>query len=87
MTVWGNYVYRYEGDSISVDGFSSSCLRATQEEITVVIPNMTTGDIQVLDADYFFRLTGGSGVGQDQPASRTERVGRPRPGAAPQIIW
>jgi hypothetical protein len=61
----GNYVYRFEGDSISVDGFSSSCLRATQEEITVVISNMTTGDIQVLDADYFFRLTGGSGVGQD----------------------
>jgi hypothetical protein len=61
----GNYVYRFEGDSISVSGFSTTCLRATQGEVTVVISNMTTGDIQVLDADYFFRLTGGSGVGQD----------------------
>jgi hypothetical protein len=34
------------------------------QKVTVVISNMTTGDIQVLDADYLFRLTG-SGVGQD----------------------
>lgn len=61
----GNYVYRFEGDSISVSGFSTDCLRATQDEVTVVISNMTSGDIQVLDADYFFRLTGSSGVGQD----------------------
>jgi hypothetical protein len=61
----GNYVYRYEGDSISVAGFSTTCLRGTQGEVTVVISNMTSGDIQVLDADYLFRLTGSSGVGRD----------------------
>jgi len=59
----GNYVYRYEGDSISVSGFSTACLRGTQGEVTVVISNMTSGDIQVLDADYFFRLTGSPGAG------------------------
>jgi hypothetical protein len=59
----GNHVYRFEGSSLSISGFSSACLRSTKGEVTVVISNMTTGDIQVLDADYLFRLTG-SGVGQ-----------------------
>jgi Immune inhibitor A peptidase M6 len=61
----GNYVYRFEGDAITAEGFSTDCLRATQDEVTVVISNLTSGDIQVLDADYFFRLTGSSGAGQD----------------------
>jgi hypothetical protein len=59
----GNYVYRFEGDSLEVAGFSSTCLRSTKGEVTVVISNLTSGDIQVLDADYVFRLTG-SGTGQ-----------------------
>ena len=59
----GNHVYRFEGDTINVSGFSSACLRRTQGEVTVVISNMTSGDIQVLDADYLFRLTG-SGTGK-----------------------
>jgi hypothetical protein len=58
----GNYVYRFEGDSLSASGFSSRCLGG-QESVTAVISNMTTGDIQVLDADYLFRLTG-TGKGQ-----------------------
>jgi Immune inhibitor A peptidase M6 len=53
----GNYVYRYEGDSISEAGFSTACL-GKKEQITAVISNLTTGDIDVLDADYVFRLTG-----------------------------
>jgi Immune inhibitor A peptidase M6 len=60
----GNYVYRYEGASLDVSGFSSTCLRSTKGEVTVVISNLTSGDIQVLDAGYLFRLTG-SGSGQD----------------------
>jgi len=59
----GNYVYRFEGDSLDVSGFSSTCLRATKDEVTVIISNLTGGDIQVLDAGYVFRLTG-SGVGE-----------------------
>jgi hypothetical protein len=58
----GNHVYRFEGDSISQSGFSSRCLGG-REEVTVVISNLTSGDIQVLDADYLFRLTG-TGVGR-----------------------
>jgi hypothetical protein len=58
----GNHVYRFEGDSISQSGFSARCLGG-REEVTVVISNLTTGDIQVLDADYLFRLTG-TGVGR-----------------------
>jgi hypothetical protein len=33
--------------------------------VTAVISNITTGDIQVLDADYLFRLTG-TGKGQNK---------------------
>jgi hypothetical protein len=54
----GNYVYRFEGDTISQAGFSTACLKGTKDTFTVVISNLTTGDIQVLDADYRFRLTG-----------------------------
>jgi hypothetical protein len=60
----GNYVYRFEGDSVSFSGFSSSCLRSTKQEVTVVISNLTSGDIEVLDADYLFRLTGSGAAGQ-----------------------
>ena len=54
----GNYVYRFEGNEISQAGFSTSCLKGTKDTFTVAISNMPTGDIQVLDADYRFRLTG-----------------------------
>ena len=56
----GNYVYRLSGDSISASGFSTACVKGTKATVTVVISNLPTGDIQVLDADYLFRLTGSS---------------------------
>ena len=59
----GNYAYRFVGDELTAEGFSTDCLRATKGEVTVVISNLTSGDIQVLDADYLFRLTGRSGGG------------------------
>ena len=52
----GNHVYRFEGDSIHESGFVTTCLRSTKGEVTAVISNLTSGDIQVLDADYVFRL-------------------------------
>ena len=61
----GNHVYRFEGDSIHESGFVTTCLRSTKGEVTAVISNLTSGDIQVLDADYVFRLTGSSGQGRD----------------------
>jgi hypothetical protein len=53
----GNHVYRFEGDSIHQTGFVTTCL-GSKGEVTAVISNLTGGDIQVLDADYTFRLTG-----------------------------
>ena len=61
----GNHVYRFEGDSISESGFVTTCLRGTKGSVTAVISNLTSGDIQVLDADYVFRLLGSSGQGRD----------------------
>ena len=61
----GNHVYRFEGDSIQESGFDTTCLRSTKGSVTVVISNLTSGDIQVLDADYDFRLFGSSGRGRD----------------------
>jgi hypothetical protein len=56
----GNYVYRFAGNTISEAGFSTSCLQGTKDTFSVVISNLPTGDIQVLDAGYLFRLTGSS---------------------------
>ena len=59
----GNYVYRFpagDDDAVSAAGFTTSCLKGTTDTFTVVISNLPTGDIQVLDADYRFRLTGSS---------------------------
>ncbi len=60
----GNHVYRFEGDSIHETGFNARCL-GSKGEVTAVISNLTGGDIQVLDADYTFTLTGSSGTGRD----------------------
>ena len=75
----GNHVYRFEGDSIHESGFVTTCLRGDKGEITAVISNLTTGDIQVLDADYVFRLLGQPGTGK----SRRHRSSRSRPRAGP----
>jgi hypothetical protein len=54
----GNHVYRFEADTIAQSGFNTACLRTTKGSVTAVISNLTGGDIQVLDADYLFRMTG-----------------------------
>jgi hypothetical protein len=58
----GTYVYRFEGDTIHETGFDTSCL-GTKEHFTVVVSNLTSGDIQVLDADYKLRVTGSNKKG------------------------
>jgi hypothetical protein len=54
----GNYVYRFVGTSFSEKGFNTSCANGTKRDVTVVISNMPSGDLTVLDADYTFRLVG-----------------------------
>lgn len=53
----GNHVYRFEGDSIHEAGLVTTCL-GTKQSFTVVVSNLTSGDIQVLDAGYALRVTG-----------------------------
>ena len=51
------YLYRLEGDDIQQGGFSTRCMRSTQDSFVVAISNLPTGDLTYLDADYVFRLT------------------------------
>ena len=48
---------RLEGSDITLTGLDTTCLD-NKENFTVVISNLTSGDIQVLDADYKLRVTG-----------------------------
>lgn len=50
-------LYRLEGDDIAQGGFSTKCMRSTQDSFVVSISNLPTGDLTYLDADYVFRLT------------------------------
>jgi hypothetical protein len=51
------FVYRFEGTSISQSGFNTACMRSTKDRFAVIVSNLPTGDLAVLDADYQFRLT------------------------------
>lgn len=54
----GTHVYRFIGDDITAGGFSTACHNGTKKDVAVVISNLPTGDLTVLDADYSFRLAG-----------------------------
>jgi Immune inhibitor A peptidase M6 len=54
------WIYRLEGDAngnISQAGFSTRCMNSTRNTFTAVISNLTSGDLQYLDATYKFRVT------------------------------
>lgn len=53
----GNWVYRFEGDSFSQNGFDTKCANGPNTDLSVVISNLPTGDLAYLDADYTFRVT------------------------------
>jgi hypothetical protein len=48
----GNYVYRFDGDSITTPVFSGKC----KGGIVTVVSNLPTGDLQFLDAPYEYAL-------------------------------
>ena len=50
----GNYVYRFDGDSITTPVYSAKC--AGKEGIVTVVSNLPTGDLQYLDAPYEYAL-------------------------------
>jgi hypothetical protein len=55
--VEGYYLYRLEGNELSLSGLTTQCLKATKGSMVAVISNLPTGDLQYLDADYEFRVT------------------------------
>jgi len=57
------FVYRFEGDLIERDGFDTSCMRGSKARFAVVISNLPTGDLTVLDAGYDFSLTNTGNAG------------------------
>ena len=48
----GNFVYRLEGDQITQGGFNTKCANGPNRDFAVLISNLPTGDLTVLDADY-----------------------------------
>ncbi|HSK25814.1 MAG TPA: hypothetical protein VK894_02770, partial [Jiangellales bacterium] len=61
----GNHVYQLSGSEITQGGFSTQCANGSKKDVTAVISNLPSGDLDVLDADYTFRLVGsGQGKGK-----------------------
>ncbi len=52
----GNFVYRFEGDSFTTDTLSTKCANGTKSDFVVVVSNLPTGDLAVLDATYDYTL-------------------------------
>lgn len=59
----GTHVYRFDSADVTAGGFDTKCHNGGKSDVTVVISNLPTGDLTVLDADYDFRLVG-SGRGK-----------------------
>jgi immune inhibitor A len=55
----GNWVYRFEGDTITQGGLITKCASGKGNDFAAVISNLPTGDLQFLDADYTFRVVKG----------------------------
>ncbi len=63
----GNYVYRFEGDSVSTPVLETRCANGKGGDFAVAISNSPDGDLTVLDADYTYRVAntaGGNGNGK-----------------------
>jgi immune inhibitor A len=54
----GNHVYQFSGNEITAGGFSTACANGTKKDVAAVISNLPGGELDVLDADYEFRLVG-----------------------------
>ena len=52
----GNYVYRFEGDSITRAGLATKCANGPKRDFAVIVSNLPTGDLTFLNADYDLRV-------------------------------
>ena len=60
----GNFVYRLEGDQIT-QAFDTKCANGPNRDFAVLISNLPTGDLTVLDADYTLGVSNtGNGKGR-----------------------
>ena len=55
----GNHVYRLSGAQFTQGGFSTQCANTAKRDVAVVLSNLPSGDLDVLDADYAYRLVVG----------------------------
>lgn len=52
----GNFVYRYTGDSLRTDTFTTKCANGNQSDFVVSVSNLPTGDLTALDATYDYTV-------------------------------
>lgn len=52
----GNHVYRLEGDQFTSDRFTTRCANGRNRDFAVIVSNLPTGDLTVLNADYDLRV-------------------------------
>jgi hypothetical protein len=52
----GNHVYRLEGDDINSLRFNTRCANGPNRDFAIIVSNLPTGDLTVLNADYDLRV-------------------------------
>lgn len=52
----GNHVYRFEGDAFTSGALDTRCANGPNRDFAVIVSNLPTGDLTVLNADYDLRV-------------------------------
>lgn len=52
----GNHVYRLEGDQVTSQRLTTKCANGPNRDFAVIVSNLPTGDLTVLNADYDLRI-------------------------------
>jgi hypothetical protein len=52
----GTHVYRLSGAQINEGGFDTKCANTAKRDVVVVVSNLPSGDLDVLDAPYDYQL-------------------------------
>jgi hypothetical protein len=55
-TAGGNWVYRFDGATISTPTLNTKCANGNQSDFVVSVSNLPTGDLSVLDATYDYTV-------------------------------
>lgn len=60
----GNHVYRLEGDSVTSPVLDTKCANGPNRDFAVIVSNLPTGDLTVLNADYDLRIRKATAAGK-----------------------